>query len=84
MVKMTREQLARMSDDELLAYGRERHGDPYMTLADAKALRKMSLKFWHMGARDDGERAEREAAAEASTPTRPVWMIGAVDHSPRW
>jgi hypothetical protein len=46
---MTREQLARMSLDELLAYERERHGDPYMNLTDAKALRKMSLEFWHMG-----------------------------------
>ena len=56
MGKMTRAQLACMSDDELLAYERERHGDPYMNLADAKALRKMALKFWHM--RADRERAE--------------------------
>lgn len=37
MGKMTRERLARMTDDELLAYKRERNGDPYMNLADAKA-----------------------------------------------
>jgi hypothetical protein len=40
-----------------------------MTLTTAKELRKLDLKFWHLGALK--EKAKREAAAEASTPTRP-------------
>jgi hypothetical protein len=36
MGKMTRERVARMTDNELLAYERERRGDPYMTVAAAK------------------------------------------------
>jgi hypothetical protein len=48
MGKMTRAWLARMSNDELLAYERERHGDPYVNLAMAKELRHIDLKFWHM------------------------------------
>jgi hypothetical protein len=33
MGEMTREELAAITDPELLAYEREHHGDPYMTLA---------------------------------------------------
>jgi hypothetical protein len=36
MGDMTREELAAMTDQELLAYEREHHGDPYMTLAKAR------------------------------------------------
>jgi hypothetical protein len=36
MGEMTREELSAMTDQELLAYEREHHGDPYMTLAKAK------------------------------------------------
>jgi hypothetical protein len=50
LLEMTRDQLASMADDELLAYERERHGNPYMNLTTAKELRKLDLKFWHMRA----------------------------------
>jgi hypothetical protein len=39
-----------MTDQELLAYEREHHGDPYMTLAKAKEMQRVALQFWHLGA----------------------------------
>ena len=48
MAEMTRERLVTMSDDELLAYEREKHGNPYMSLGLAKEMRKIALKFWHL------------------------------------
>ena len=48
--KENRARLASMADDELLGYERERHGNPYMTIATAKELRRTDLKFWHMSA----------------------------------
>ena len=37
MGEMSREELAAMTDQELLAYEREHHGDPYMTLAKLRS-----------------------------------------------
>jgi hypothetical protein len=65
MGEMTRKELAAMTDQELLAYERERHGDPYMTLADAKAMRHTDLKFWHLG------RAQGRGRARAARETVP-------------
>jgi hypothetical protein len=48
MADMTRERLVTMSDDELLAYEREKHGNPYMSLGVSKELRKIALKFGHL------------------------------------
>ncbi len=39
-----------MTDQELFAYEREHHGDPYMTLAKAKEMQRVALRFWHVGA----------------------------------
>jgi hypothetical protein len=58
--KENRDRLVSMTDDELLAYERQRHGNPYMTLGTAKELRKTAPKFWHLGAAR--ERAEELAA----------------------
>jgi hypothetical protein len=63
MGKMTREELAAMTDQELLAYEREHHGDPYVTLLRAKGMQRVALKFWHVGAART--KADREAQAEA-------------------
>ena len=57
--KENRDRLVSMTDDELLAYERQRHGNPYLTLGTAKELRKTALKFWHLGAAR--ERAEEDA-----------------------
>src|SRR6476659_4246950 len=63
MGDMTREELAAMTDQELLAYEREHHGDPYLTLLQAKGMQRVALQFWHVGAA--WTRANREAEAEA-------------------
>jgi hypothetical protein len=63
MGKMTRDRLASLADDELLAYERERHGNPYMSLAQAKDLRRTALKCWHLGAvKENAEEKAREDA----------------------
>jgi hypothetical protein len=59
---MTRQELAAMTDPELLAYEREHHGNPYMTLAKAKEMQRVALQFWHLGAAK--EKADREAQEE--------------------
>jgi hypothetical protein len=63
MGEVTREELAAMTDQELLAYEREHHGDPYMGLGTAKEMQKTALKFWHLGAAK--MKADREAEARA-------------------
>ena len=55
MGEMTREELSAMTEQELLTYQREHHGDPYMTLARAKEMQQVGLQFW----------AVREAQDEA-------------------
>jgi hypothetical protein len=61
MGEMTREELAAMTDQELLAYEREHHGDPYMTLLKAKGMQRVALQFWHVGAART--KTDREAQA---------------------
>jgi hypothetical protein len=63
MGEVTREELAAMTDQELLAYEREHHGDLYVTLLRAKGMQRIALQFWHVGAA--GKKADREARAEA-------------------
>ena len=52
-----------MTDQELLAYEREHHDDPDMTLAKAKEMQRLALQFWHLGAAN--KKADREAQEEA-------------------
>ena len=63
MGELTREELSAMTGQELLAYEREHHGDPYMTLVKAKGMQRVALQFWHVGAA--GTKADRQAQAEA-------------------
>jgi hypothetical protein len=64
-----------MSLDELLAYERERHGNPYMTLGMAEELRKTALQFWHLGAAR--ERAEEQGRDDARRDLRAkLWPDG--------
>ena len=63
MGEVTREELSAMTELELLAYEREHHGDPYMTLAKAKKMQRVALQFWHLGAAK--KKVDREAQAEA-------------------
>jgi hypothetical protein len=48
VAEMTRDRLASLTDGELLAYERQHHGDPYMTLARAKEMQRVALRFWHL------------------------------------
>ena len=50
-----------MTDRELLAYEREHHGDPHMTLVKAKGMQRVALQFWHVGAART--KTDREAQA---------------------
>jgi hypothetical protein len=62
MGEMTREELLAMTDQKLLAYQREHHGDPYVTLAEAKKMQRVALQFWHVGAaRTKVDREAQEA-----------------------
>ena len=63
MGEVTREELAAMTDQELLAYERKHHGDPYMSLLKAKGMQRLALQFWHIG--EARKKAQREADAEA-------------------
>ena len=63
MGEVSRDELAAMTDQELLAYEREHHGDPYMSLLRAKGMQRVALQFWHVGAA--WTKADREAEAEA-------------------
>ena len=63
MGEVTREELAAMTDQELLAYEREHYSDPYLTLLRAKGMQRVALQFWHVGAARN--KADREAEAEA-------------------
>ena len=63
MGEVTREELAAMTYPELLAYEREHHGDPFMTLVKAKGMQRVALQFWHVGAARN--KADRKAEAEA-------------------
>ncbi|HYN72751.1 MAG TPA: hypothetical protein VES60_09640 [Nakamurella sp.] len=51
MTMKTREELAAMTDDEVLAHYRAKHGNPYMPLSMAKEARRQDFKWWHDTAR---------------------------------
>ncbi len=61
---MTREELAAMTDDEILAHHRDKHGDPYMSLGVAKEMHHAAFKWRHLTAlakkRAEEERQEAE------------------------
>jgi len=61
---MTREELATMTDQELVAYEREHHDDPDMTLLRAKRMQRVAPQFWHIG--KARKKADSEAEAQAS------------------
>jgi hypothetical protein len=63
MGEVTREELAAMTHQELLAYERQHHGDPYMGLPKAEGMQRVALQSWHVGAART--KADRAAEAEA-------------------
>ncbi len=74
MGEVTREELVAMTDQELLAYEREHHGDPYMTLVKAKGMQRVALQFWHVGAAR--KKADREGpGGGAASPASEVISV---------
>ena len=63
MGELNREDLAAMTDPELLAYEREHPGDLYMSLLSAKGMVRVALQLCHVGATRN--KADRAAQAEA-------------------
>ena len=59
---MNREELAAMTDDEILAYQRAKHGDPYMPLSMAKKMQREDYKWRHLTA------AREQKAREGTLP----------------
>jgi hypothetical protein len=53
-----------MTDQELLAYKREHHGDPYMTLLRAQGMQRVALQLRHVEAA--WTKADRAAQAEGA------------------
>jgi hypothetical protein len=45
---MTREELAAMTDDDILAHYRNKHGNPYMSLSMARKMHESAFKWWHL------------------------------------
>ena len=84
MGEVSREQLTAMTDQELLAYERERHGDPYMSLLRAKGMGRVVLQCWHAGM----PRTKADRAAEAEARRRLLQKLfpfdSAVLESKRW
>jgi hypothetical protein len=75
MNELTREKQAAMTDHDLLAYEREHHGNPYMSLRQAKEMQKTALKFWHLGA----ARTKANRRAEAQARRRLLQRFGGPD-----
>jgi len=84
MGEVTREELAAMTDQELLTYEHEHHGDPYMTLLKAKGMQRVALRFWHVGAaRTKAHREAQEARRRLHQklfPSDPLVVLTTVEN----
>lgn len=56
---MTRERLAAMTDEEILAHYRHRYGDPYMPPSMAREMHRAAFRNLHLSARAEARRAGR-------------------------
>lgn len=65
---MNRAQLSAMTDDEILAYQRAKHGNPYMPLSTAKTMQREEYKWLHLGAAQ--EQMKREGTLPVPEPCR--------------
>ena len=65
MKTKTRAELAAMTDDEILAYQRAKHGDPYTPLSAAKSAQSFDYRWlhrtlaWEKRKREEAERQLR-------------------------
>jgi hypothetical protein len=65
----TREALAAMTDEEILAHYRNKHGDPHMTLSMAREMHRAEFKYLHLSAR-----AEQRKAGISLPEDDPAWQ----------
>jgi hypothetical protein len=65
---MTREELAVMTDDEMLALQRAKHGNPYMPLSMAKKMQHEEDKWRHVTAL--AKKEAQEGKLPAAEPCR--------------
>ena len=65
---VNREQLAAMTDDEILAYQRARRGNPYMPLSMAKKMQREEYEWLHLTAAS--EKRRREGTLPVPEPCR--------------
>jgi hypothetical protein len=70
--EMTREELATMTDQELVADDREHHDDPDLTLAKATETQRLALQFWASGAANKKEDQRRRDVAFIRSCFRPT------------
>ncbi len=66
---MTRDELAAMDDDEILAHYRRKHGNPYMPLSMAKEMHRFAFKYLH-----DTLRAEARRKGIPLPEDDPAWQ----------
>ena len=59
---------AQLTDDEILAYQRAKHGDPYMPMSMAKTMQRAEYKWLHL--RAAWERKKREGTLPVPEPCR--------------
>ena len=59
---------ARLTDDEILAYQRAKHGNPYMPLSKAKTMQREEYKWLHLTAA--WKQRKREGALPVPEPCR--------------
>ena len=71
---MTREELATMTDQEPLAYEREHHDDPDMTLEKATESQRLALHFWASGGRQQ-EGGQGGPGGGATSPASDVVSV---------
>jgi hypothetical protein len=57
-----------MTDAEILAHQRAKHGNPYMPLSVAKEMQRLERKWQHLGA--EVERKRREGKIPEPEPCR--------------
>jgi hypothetical protein len=65
---MTREELAAMTDEQILAHYRHKHGDPYMPLSMAKKMQHEERKWRHATAL--AKKRSQEGKLPAPEPCR--------------
>lgn len=68
--QLTRAQRNSLTDDQLLARYRRRHGNPYMPLSVAKQMWRVEARYAHLGVAFERRRQEEAEAKRAALRAR--------------